>query len=275
LTSESGAPPGSLRYFAVLFAPPAVRPVLDALYGFEAEIRATVEGSSHEAAHARLQWWRAEIDRLVAGHATHPHAIALQPLRENRNVDLSLLHEALVGADLDLARLTYRNWQELEAYCYRAAGALQTVAAAALAGERSLTEPERRFARQLGSALRQAEMIRDLRRDMRNGRQYLPIDALEAAGLDPTALHGPASTPALESLLGSWRSRVGAELASLPRLLPERAHRSTQRPGLVLGALHEKLLAQTASSARDPDDRAEVRPMTRLWTAWRTAVRYS
>jgi len=275
LTSESGAPPGSLRYFAVLFAPPAVRPVLDALYGFEAEIRATVESSSHEAAHARLQWWRAEIDRLVAGPATHPHAIALQPLRENRNVDLSLLHETLVGADLDLARLTYRNWQELEAYCYRAAGALQTVAAAALAGDRPLTEPERRFARQLGSALRQAEMIRDLRRDMRNGRQYLPIDALEAAGLDPTALHGPASSSALESVLGTWRSRVGAELASLPGLLPERAHRSTQRPGLVLAALHEKLLAQTAKSARDPDDRAEVRPMTRLWTAWRTAMRYS
>ncbi len=275
MTSESGAPPGSLRYFAVLFAPLVVRPVLDALYGFEAEIRTTVEGVSHEAAHARLQWWRAEIDRLVAGRATHPVALALQPLRENRNVDLSLLHETLVAADLDLARLTYRNWHELDAYCFRAAGALQTVAAAALAGERPLAGPERKFARQLGSALRQAEMIRDLRRDLRNGRLYLPVEVLEAAGLDATTLRGTVQSPVLDPLLGAWRSRISATLASLPGMLPERAHRLTQRPGLVLGALHEKLLMQTAQVGRNADDRAEVKPMTRLWTAWRTAVRHS
>jgi hypothetical protein len=35
------------------------------------------------------------------------------------------------------------------------------------------------------------------------------------------------------------------------------------------------LLMQTARIGHDADDRAEVRPMTRLWTAWRTAVRYS
>jgi phytoene synthase len=244
LTSEPGAPPGSLRYFAVLFAPPAVRPVLDALYGFEAEVRATVGTVSHEAAHARLQWWRSEIDRLVA-------------------------------ADLDLARLTYRNWQELEAYCYRAAGVLQTVAAAALAGDRTLSEAERVFARQLGSAVRQAEMIRDLRRDLRTGRLYVPTEVLEAAGLDPTAMHGTTPSSVMDPLLGSWRLRVSTMLESLPCMLPERVHRSTQRPGLVLGALHEKLLTQTARIAHDVDDRAEVRPMTRLWTAWRTAVRYS
>jgi phytoene synthase len=275
LTSEPGAPPGSLRYFAVLFAPPAVRPVLDALYGFEAEVRATVGTVSHEAAHARLQWWRSEIDRLVAGRATHPVAIALQPLRENRNVDLTLLHETLVAADLDLARLTYRNWQELEAYCYRAAGALQTVAAAALAGERTLSEAERLFARQLGGAVRQAEMIRDLRRDLRDGRLYVPIEVLEAAGLDPATLQRPPAPPALEPLVVAWRERVAAALGALPGLLPERELRSTQRHGLVLGALHEKLLAQTARAAPDSTVRVELRPVTRLWTAWRTAVRYN
>jgi phytoene synthase len=264
LTSEPGAPPGSLRYFAVLFAPPAVRPMLDALYGFEAEIRATVDTVSHEAAHARLQWWRAEIDRLVAGRATHPHAIALQPLRAIRNVDLSLLHEALVGADLDLARLTYRNWQELEAYCYRAAGALQTVAAAALAGDRTLSEAERVFAPQLGSAVRQAEMIRDLRRDLRNGRLYMPTEVFEAARLDPTSLQGTAPSAVIDPLLGSWRLRVRGTLESLPGMLPDRVCRSAQRSGLVLGALHEKLLMQTARIGHDAEDRAEVRPMTRL-----------
>jgi len=65
--NDRGAPPGSLRYFAVLFAPAAVRPQLEALYSFEAEIRDTV-AAAHEVAHTRLQWWRGEIDRLAAGH---------------------------------------------------------------------------------------------------------------------------------------------------------------------------------------------------------------
>jgi phytoene synthase len=276
LTSERGAPPGSLRYFAVLFAPPAARPVLDALYGFEAEIRATVDANSHETAHARLQWWRGEVDRLAAGRPpTHPIAIALAPLRQRRDADIASLHESLVAADLDLARLTYRNWHELDAYCYRAAGALQTLAAATLAGERAATAAELEFARQLGSAQRQAEMIRDFQLDLRRGRLYLPLEVIEAAGFDPSGWQQvPPKEPATQ-LLGAWRARVARSLASLPGLLPEKSQRAAQRPGLVLAALHERLLKETARVPNDAGLRADVGPLARLWTAWRTAVRYA
>ncbi len=274
MTSERGAPPGSLRYFAVLFAPADARPVLEALYDFEAEVRATVETSSHEAAHARVQWWRGEIDRLVAGRATHPIAIALQPVRERRDVDLGLLHETLVAADLDLARMTYHNWQELEAYCVRAAGALQTVAAAVLAGDRPVSEDERRFARALGSAQRQAEMIRDVRHDLRRGRLYLPLDLVESAGITPAELQQPAPPAGLDALLAAWRARVAGALAVLPGSLAERTHRVAQRHGLVLGALHARLLEESARRTGGDDVRVEIGPFARLWTAWRTAVRH-
>jgi phytoene synthase len=274
LTSERGAPPGSLRYFAVLFAPADARPVLEALYDFEAEVRATVETSSHEAAHARVQWWRGEIDRLVAGRATHPIAIALQPVRERRDVDLGLLHETLVAADLDLARMTYHNWQELEAYCVRAAGALQTVAAAVLAGDRPVSEDERRFARALGSAQRQAEMIRDVRHDLRRGRLYLPLDLVESAGITPAELQQPAPPAGLDALLAAWRARVAGALEVLPGSLAERTHRVAQRHGLVLGALHARLLEESARRTGGDDVRVEIGPFARLWTAWRTAVRH-
>ncbi len=274
MTSERGAPPGSLRYFAVLFAPADARPVLEALYDFEAEVRATVETSSHEAAHARVQWWRGEIDRLVAGRATHPIAIALQPVRERRDVDLGLLHETLVAADLDLARMTYHNWQELEAYCVRAAGALQTVAAAVLAGDRPVSEDERRFARALGSAQRQAEMIRDVRHDLRRGRLYLPLDLVESAGITPAELQQPAPPAGLDALLAAWRARVAGALEVLPGSLAERTHRVAQRHGLVLGALHARLLEESARRTGGDDVRVEIGPFARLWTAWRTAVRH-
>ncbi len=274
MTSEIGAPPGSLRYFAVLFAPPPARPLLEALYGFDAEIRATVDATAHEAAHARLQWWRGEIDRLTAGRPTHPLAIALQPLRVRTDVDLTLLHEALVAADLDLAGMTYRTWGELDAYCFRASGALQTLAAAVLAGDRALTDAERRFARELGSGQRQAEMIRDFRRDLGRGRLYAPLEATEAAGLDAAQLHRAADAGSTAALLSGWRARVSATLQALPSTLSDREQRATQRHGLVLGALHEKLLERTARSASTAGERVEIAPWARLWTAWRTAVRH-
>jgi len=275
LTSEHGAPPGSLRYFAVLFAPPAARPVLDALYGFEAEVKATTDAAAHETAHARLQWWRGEIDRLVAGRPTHPIAIALAPLRQRRDADIASLHESLVAADLDLARLTYRNWDELDAYCYRASGALQTLAAATLAGDRTATAAELEFARQLGSAQRQAEMIRDFQLDLRRGRLYLPLEVIEAAGFDPSGWQQAPPQEPVTRLLDAWRSRVARSLASLPSLLPEKSQRAAQRSGLVLAALHERLLTETARIQTDAGLRADVGPLARLWTAWRTAVRYA
>jgi phytoene synthase len=275
LTSEYGAPPGSLRYFAVLFASPSVRPLLDALYGFDAEIRATVDSTAHETAHARLQWWRGEIDRLVAGRPSHPIAAALEPLRTRRDVDLASLHEALVAADLDLARLTYRSWEELEAYCYRASGSLQALAAAALAGERPVTAAELEFARRLGSAQRQAEMIRDFQHDLRHGRLYLPLEVIEAAGFDPSGWQPAPPQESVSRLLGAWRERVARSLASLPGLLPQKSQRAAQRPGLVLAALHERLLKETTRVAPGALTRADIAPLARLWTAWRTAVRYA
>ena len=256
--------PGSLRYFAVLFAAPTARAVLEALYSFEGELRRVVAGASHEAAHARLGWWRGEVDRLAAGRPEHPIAMALLPLRSCRDGDPTLLHEMLAAADLDLARMTYRTWPELEAYCFRAAGALQTLLAATLAGDRALTPTEREFARRLGSAVRQVEMLRDLRVDIAAGRFYAPLEPLDVAGVGPSDLKDRAASPAAERFLADWAARLGDELAALPELLADAAERTRQRHGLVLGALHGRLLART-----------ELGPLNRLWTAWRTALRYA
>jgi hypothetical protein len=74
-------------------------------------------------------------------------------------------------------------------------------------------------------------------------------------------------------LLDAWRSRVAHSLASLPGLLPDKSRRAAQRPGLVLAALHQQLLKETARVPIDAGFRADVGPLARLWTAWRTAVR--
>lgn len=270
MPDSAGVPPGSLRWYAVLFSGAPDRSLVEALYAFDAELKRIVDSQSHEAAHARLQWWRGELDRLAAGRPSHPLGQALLPLRDCRGADPALLHERLVGADLDLARLTYLTWQELEAYLYRSAGALQTLIAATLAGDRELTATERDFARRLGSAVRQAELLRDLERDLARGRLYAPLQALEAAGIDPPALSQHPGRLTSSDLAREWRGKVRAELDALPLVLADAGQRSAQRHGLVLAALHARRLERDAAAITG---RAELAPLPRLWTAWRIAVR--
>lgn len=248
--------------------------MLEALYAFEATVRDAVRSTAHEAAHTQLQWWRGELDRWLAGKPQHPITIALASLIPGAANDASLLHEALTAADLDLAHMTYGTERELAAYLFRASGALQTVAARALTGGRDLSDGEREFARRLGSGIRQVEMIRDLERDVRDGRLYVPLAELEQVRVASTEVAVRLESAELSNLVDRWIARTATEFGSLPSLLTSE-QRVIQRSGLVLGALYEKLLARLR--ANGPAERAtvEVPPLQRLWTAWRTALRNS
>ena len=272
---REGVPPGSLRHLAVLFSGAPERSLIEAIYAFEAELRRIVAAASHEAAHARLQWWRGELDRLISGRPTHPLARALLPLRAHPGADAALLHEMLVAADLDLARITYATWQELEAYLFRSAGVPQTLIAATLSFRGGLQPAERDFARRLGAALRQTEIIVDLDRDLLRGCLYAPVQALEAAGIDPQAFAQRIAGDQAHAFLTDWSGRVHAELVALPRLLDDPVQRGEQRHGLVLAALHARWLESRLRSPSAGGSRRELSPLTRLWTAWRTALRHS
>ncbi|HET7203288.1 MAG TPA: squalene/phytoene synthase family protein [Steroidobacteraceae bacterium] len=267
-----GTPPGSLRHFAVMYAAEHARPLLQALYAYEAEIGDTVRSSSHEVAHSRLQWWRGEVDRLLGGNPLHPVTRALRPLRELTGEQLSLLHEPLVAADFDLARLTLASARELEAYCFRASGSLQTLAAYASSGDAALSDVERDFARRLGSAVCRTELLRDLRGHLASGRLPLPLDVLAGAGVDPYEVRADAMTPALAAVLVAMRGELRQEFRRLANLL-EGTARARQRQGLVLAALHGRLLEQIEHRGELARTRAEVPGWTKLWTAWRTALR--
>lgn len=268
-----GTPPGSLRYFAVLYAPAAARPVLQALYALEAELRDTVRTSSHEVAHTRLQYWRAEIDRLAGGRPEHPVTRALRPLHA-AGVDLSVLHEMLVAADFDVAHVTLNDDAEAAALAARAGGVLQTLAAMASRGSAQLAAAEGAFARRLGTLVTEVEWLRDLRGDIAAGRLRLPLDALEQHGLAPDALLAEPMPDGLRTLLGERKARLAGELQALPDLLATDA-RSAQRQGLVLAALHARLLERVDHRTAIARTRAEVPAWTRFWTAWRTAIRYA
>jgi phytoene synthase len=266
-----GTPAGSMRYFAVLFTPEHARPLLHAFYALEAELRDTVASPNHDIAHTRLQWWREELERLATGKPRHPVTVTLAAAPALGNTGFGGLRELADATALDLACYRYADWSELESYCRRAGGVLQQAIAATLAAPAALIDREREFALRLGTAVRQTEILRDLALDLSHGRLYVPLQTLAEAALDASEVAARLHDPALANVLVAWRARVATELDALPALL-DAQQRRRQTHGLVLAALHRRLLDRTAHGEGSAARRAELSPVARLWTAWRTAV---
>jgi 15-cis-phytoene synthase len=264
------APPGSMRYFSLLYAPEGKRAALQALYVIDAEIRQSAQNANHDVAHTRLQWWRGEVDRLVNGSPQHPAMRALKDLAGAGLGVFAKLHEPLVAADMDLARLTYSNQQELRAYCSRGGGAITELIATQLVSPEPLDEPTRAAANRIGIGVRESEILRDLRQDACDGRIYLPLDELERNGVELDTLRGREVTPQLREALRSIRRAVNEDLQP-----PAPSQRNDAlRPLFVLAALHARLLDRIAKRNYDvASERVELGPVEKPWVAWRAARR--
>lgn len=264
------APPGSMRYFSLLYAPEDKRESVLALYVIETEIRESAKSASHDVAHTRLTWWRAETDRLINGNPQHPATRILHERAPGDRSVFSKLHEVLAAADMDLARMTFSNHQELRAYCSRSGGAIQELVAAQSIAPGGLDESTRAAANKLGVGIRMAEIVRDLRQDAYDGNVYLPLDLLDQHGLKTEHLRAREVDPKLKDALSSIRQSAFAEL----ELPPRGSQTEHLRSIYVLAALHRKLLDHIAARNYDvATQRIELGPLQKPWTAWRAARR--
>lgn len=260
-----------MRYFALLYAPAERRDVLTALFVIDAEVRESARSASHDVAHTRLRWWRAEIDRLVNGSPQHPATRILFEQHRGGREQLAKLHEFLAAGDMDLARMTYANARELRAYCARSGGAIAELMATELSAEGTLDETVRSSAHDLGIGIRQAEILRDIRQDAYEGRIYVPLDHLEQHGLEPGEL---SARDVSEKMRGALRSFRQLAEESLQRRPLDPAQLDILRPVAVLAALHRRLLQRIAARNYDvASERVDLGPIEKPWVAWREARR--
>ena len=82
-----------------------------------------------------------------------------------------MLEEIIDGVEMDLHNVRYNSFEELRLYCYRVASAVGLVSIE-IFGYRN--PACRQYAIQLGLALQMTNIIRDVGKDLSNGRIYLP-----------------------------------------------------------------------------------------------------
>ncbi len=208
--ADSAHPPveaGSGRYFAWLYAGESRREPLELLLTIEREIETSLRaGLEHHIAHLRLEWWREECTRFAHDTPVHPATRRLRALAGDRAATFHL--QGLVDAAAwDLAGAPCETRAELEGMCDRWARAM--IVPFALAGEhvpQGSVEVETAL-RATGKALREMEQLRSLAPDARIGRLRLPLDELDALGVEPRAL---ATPPWPEPLNQHLRARFAA-----------------------------------------------------------------
>jgi farnesyl-diphosphate farnesyltransferase len=168
-----------------------------------------------------------EAERRLLERIEEALAVLANQKTPDRQLIIEVLLTILSGQALDLQRFAgasarrivpLHNDDELEDYTYRVAGCVgefwTKLCRVHLFPEAPLEESLLLAqAVRLGKGLQLVNILRDLPRDLRQGRCYLPADQLAAIGLAPADLLDPANEPRLRPLYNQYLDRAAAHLA--------------------------------------------------------------
>ncbi|CAN5450214.1 presqualene diphosphate synthase HpnD [soil metagenome] len=271
---QKAAASGSSFYYSFLFLPPERRRAITAFYAFCREVDDVVDEIADQSiARIKLDWWRGEVARLVAGTPEHPVTRALQPFVAPDESPFAITAERLGlvidGMQMDLEQTRYLDFAGLQRYCWHVASVVGIVAA----GIFGATDPRtREYAEKLGLAFQLTNIIRDVGEDARNGRIYLPGDELQRFGVKPADLLASRRVEGFGPLMRFQIDRARGYYREALSLLPEVDARN-QRPGLIMAAIYATLLDEI-ERADFPvlESRVSLTPIRKLLIAWRTWV---
>ena len=270
IPESAGAPPGSLLWHALLYAPPSTRAAIATVFELESVVRSLADASQdHAVAHAKLGWWQDEARRLEAGEPRHPLTRRLLEQAGGRSTDWSVLGTALDVARLELAGVALDDERDLRDYLARTSVGWQ-VLAARLSAPATPAEAARRFAEAIGRVLRLTEILGDLPRDARAGRILVPTSWLEEHGLEIVDLYTEAKAAARSECLARCAELVQAAWRDATQC--ERPVRAALRTQWVLGRLHLAMLERLRRNAFSlAPSASRLSGGRRLFIAWRAA----
>jgi 15-cis-phytoene synthase len=167
-------------YYGIRLLPPDKRSALCALYALARRIDDIGDGDLERGAKTEaLSRLRARLDDPAT--ADDPVLSAVADAARRYPVPTAAFGELIDGVQQDVDGVRYADFEQLTRYCRCVAG---TVGRLCLSIFGSGAEPNAQlYADQLGIALQQTNILRDIREDLINGRVYLPGDELDRYGV--------------------------------------------------------------------------------------------
>ena len=149
-----------------------------------------------------------------------------------------MLEEIVEGVEMDLTNTRYATFEDLRVYCYRVASAVGLVSIE-IFGYRNPACKE--YAIQLGLALQVTNIIRDVGKDLRDGRIYLPHEDMARFGYSEAQLQNRQYNERFLQLMDFEATRAKEFFAHAAALLP-REDRQSMVAAEIMGSVYRALL---------------------------------
>jgi 15-cis-phytoene synthase len=184
------------------------------------DIADSTDRTVQEKASDLTAWRRA----LREGASDEPSlARDLRDLISKYSLTPAMLEEIIDGVEMDLSNVRYNSFEDLRLYCYRVASAVGLVSIE-IFGYRN--PACRQYAIQLGLALQMTNIIRDVGKDLANGRIYLPREDLARFGYSEDDLRRQKYNDSFIRLMEFEAARAEQFFAEASGFLPREDRRS-------------------------------------------------
>jgi 15-cis-phytoene synthase len=169
----------------------------------------------------RLMAWREMLRSAMPGEPALAHEVRC--LIDKYSLSIEMVEEIISGVEMDLSISRYATFEELRVYCYRVASVVGLVSIE-IFGYRNPACKE--YALQLGLALQMTNIIRDVGKDLRNGRIYLPHEDLARYEYSEAELKDRQYNERFVRLMGFEAQRARQFFSSAAASLPPEDRRS-------------------------------------------------
>ncbi|MGI9089423.1 MAG: phytoene/squalene synthase family protein [Chthoniobacterales bacterium] len=183
-----------------------------------------------------LARWRRSLTRPENGE--DPLAPEVRALIAKYRLAPAMLEEIIAGVEMDLSISRYATFDELRLYCYRVASAVGLVSIEIFGYRNSQC---REYAIELGLALQTTNIIRDVGKDLRSDRIYLPQDELARFDYSEAELRARTYDERFLALMNFQAERAHALFAKAKALLPREDRRAMIAAEIMAAVYHDLL----------------------------------
>ena len=161
-------------------------------------------------------------------------------LIEKYSLPVGMFEEIIAGVEMDLSIRRYATFEQLRVYCYRVASAVGLVSIE-IFGYRNAGCKQ--YAIELGLALQMTNIIRDVGKDLQDGRIYLPQEDLARFNYSETELQDRQYNERFLRLIGFEAARAREFFSDAAAALPPEDRRA-MAPAEIMASIYRGLLRQ-------------------------------
>ena len=184
----------------------------------------------------RLAAWREMLRSAIPGEPALAHEVRC--LIDKYSLSIEMLEEIISGVEMDLSISRYATFEELRVYCYRVASVVGLVSIEIFGYQNPACKE---YALQLGLALQMTNIIRDVGKDLRNGRIYLPQEDLARYEYSEAELRDRQYNERFVRLMKFEAERARQFFSSAAASLPPEDRRSMVA-ARIMGSVYRGLL---------------------------------